>query len=171
MGTIASGRRRRLRFAPLSNRPVAQHGGRTISNLRNCYWEDTLRFRIPVGTITNPGEAPPKEVLIEGGKMQFTVDAYERNWKARQACIVFHGTACAICGFDFSKVYGEIAKDFIHVHHFKAISAQDGPYEVDPQKDLVPVCPNCHSVLHMKTPCYELNEVKSLLGSANRDCW
>jgi hypothetical protein len=125
--------------------------------------------RIPVGTITNPGEDPPKEVLIEGGKTQVMVDAYERNWKARQACIVFHGTACAICGFDFSKVYGEIAKDFIHVHHVKAISEQDGPYEVDPQKDLVPVCPNCHAVLHMKTPCYEVDEVKSLLRSANRD--
>jgi hypothetical protein len=125
--------------------------------------------RIPVGTITNPGEDPPKEVFFEGGKTQVMVDAYERNWKARQACIVFHGTACAICGFDFSKVYGEIAKDFIHVHHVKAISAQDGPYEVDPQKDLVPVCPNCHAVLHMKTPCYEVDEVKSLLRSANRD--
>lgn len=125
--------------------------------------------RTPVGTIVNPGEDPPKEVLIEGGKTRVMVDAYERNWKARQACIGFHGAACVICGFDFSRVYGDIAKDFIHVHHVKAISEQDGPYEVDPQKDLVPVCPNCHAVLHMRTPCYEVDEVRSLLGSANRE--
>ncbi len=28
-----------------------------------------------------------------------------------------HGTVCKGCGFDFEKTYGDLGKDFIHVHH------------------------------------------------------
>ena len=36
----------------------------------------------------------------------------------------------------------------IHIHHIKPLFEIGETYEVDPVKDLIPVCPNCHMVLH-----------------------
>jgi 5-methylcytosine-specific restriction protein A len=49
---------------------------------------------------------------------------------------------------DFEKMYGEIGHGFIHVHHIIPISTIGEEYKIDPIKDLVPVCPNCHAMLH-----------------------
>ncbi len=53
---------------------------------------------------------------------------------------------------------------FIHVHHLKPQSSRGGEYEIDPVLDLVPVCPNCHAVMHRRreTP-YSLEEVCAFL--------
>jgi len=59
-----------------------------------------------------------------------------------------HGTACAVCGIDFEKVYGELGKGFIHVHHTVPIHTIGEEYTINPEKDLIPVCPNCHAMLH-----------------------
>ncbi|MDD2368307.1 MAG: HNH endonuclease [Sulfuricurvum sp.] len=104
------------------------------------------------------------ETLIEGAKKQITVNAYERNPKARQECVKKHGYICAICKFDFEKSYGEIGKNFIHVHHLREISSIAENYEVDPEKDLIPVCPNCHAMLHKQKPAYTINEMKKMLN-------
>ncbi len=100
--------------------------------------------------------------LIEGAKKQVIVNAYERNPKARQECIEHYGTKCFICGFDFEKIYGEIGKGFIHVHHIKPLSEINEEYEVNPIQDLRPVCPNCHAMIHKKKPAYSINEIQSL---------
>jgi len=36
------------------------------------------------------------------------------------------------------------------VHHLVPISKIGKKYRVDPIKDLRPVCPNCHAVIHLK---------------------
>ena len=71
---------------------------------------------------------------------------------ARKKCIEHYGAKCAVsnCGFDFEKLYGDIGKGFIHVHHLTQLSDIGQGYEVDPIKDLRPVCPNCHAMLHQK---------------------
>ena len=54
----------------------------------------------------------------------------------------------------------------IHVHHLKMLSECEGGYEVDPIKDLRPVCPNCHMVIHCKEEgCYTIEEVKAMLNN------
>jgi len=112
-----------------------------------------------------PEEIPCEEAekYTEGSKKQIVVNAYERNSKARQACIEIHGTCCIICGFDFGEVYGEEFTGKIHVHHIKPLAEIDDEYEVDPENDLVPVCPNCHMILHSKKEAYSLDEVKIFL--------
>lgn len=60
------------------------------------------------------------------------------------------------------KVYGEIGRGFIHVHHKVPLSSIGKEYELDPIKDLVPVCPNCHAMLHRKEPPYDVNDLKEL---------
>jgi len=93
-----------------------------------------------------PEEVP--ETLKEGAKKTVTVNSYERNLSARNACIKHHGLACIVCQFNFESFYGAKGKGFIHVHHLVAISDIGEEYEIDPIKDLRPVCPNCHSMLH-----------------------
>ena len=49
-----------------------------------------------------------------------------------------------MCGFDLVSRYGELGDGYIHVHHLKELSSLRRSYQVDPIKDLRPVCPNCH---------------------------
>lgn len=87
----------------------------------------------------------------EGASHQTTVTSYERNPFARQKCLDKYGYSCQICGINFEDKYGAAGKDFIHVHHVEFISSKGGKsHQVYPEKDLLPVCPNCHAMLHRK---------------------
>ncbi|MBY0147745.1 HNH endonuclease [Neobacillus niacini] len=93
----------------------------------------------------------PEEVsegLEEGKRKTINVNVYERNPLARKKCMDFYGVQCQICNFNFEEKYGEVGKDFIHVHHIVPLHQIQGDYKVDPIKDLIPVCPNCHAMLH-----------------------
>jgi|GEM_PF-928459 len=103
--------------------------------------------------------------LWEGTVSRITVNAYERNARARQLCLEHYGANCAVCGFDFGKQYGVVADGVIHVHHLKPISEIGEGYKIDPINDLRPVCPNCHTVIHLrKDPPYSIEEVRAFLS-------
>jgi 5-methylcytosine-specific restriction protein A len=76
------------------------------------------------------------------------VNRYERDPEARRACIAQNGLNCAACGFSFEATYGDIGKDFIHVHHVVPVSQLGSDYQLDPLTDLVPLCANCHAMVH-----------------------
>ncbi|MDY3530176.1 HNH endonuclease [Riemerella anatipestifer] len=107
-----------------------------------------------------------KEILFEGAKKTITVNAYERNSRARYLCIKHYGTHCQVCNFDFEKTYGDIGKDFIHVHHLTKVSDIKEKYEVNPIEDLIPVCPNCHAMLHRQEPPFTVEELKKILQNS-----
>ncbi|MBS1515576.1 MAG: HNH endonuclease [Bacteroidetes bacterium] len=114
--------------------------------------------------IDDPGENLPEESYFEGAGKQITVNRYERNGEARLACLEIHGYECTICGFNFENRYGEIGKDYIQVHHIESIASKNGEeYEINPETDLIPVCPNCHAMLHRKTPPFNTEELKQIL--------
>lgn len=117
-------------------------------------------------TFDSPEEVPVTATHTEGSVRQVTVNAYERSSAARAACLSHYGHSCSVCGFDFEKTYGTIGKDFIHVHHLKEISSIGQKYHVDPVQDLRPVCPNCHAMLHRRTPAYSIDELKQVIFSA-----
>jgi 5-methylcytosine-specific restriction protein A len=71
---------------------------------------------------------------------------------------------CKVCGVDFGDRYGEQASGFIHVHHKIPLSEVDEEYRVNPIEDLVPVCPNCHAVIHMGDEMKSVKEVRHMLG-------
>ena len=103
------------------------------------------------------------EELLEGEAETVVLNKYERNIKARKACIAYHGTSCSVCGMDFGKFYGPEFAGMIEVHHIVPISSIGKEYVVDPIKDLVPVCPNCHFALHSKKDrVYTIEELKAL---------
>jgi len=108
-------------------------------------------------------EVSPEAIYKEGATTQITVNAYERNAEAREACVARYGTACAVCGFDFGQVYGELGERFTHVHHLRNLATIGEEYEVDPIKDLRPVCPNCHAMLHREVPAMSVKKLKGLM--------
>ncbi len=90
----------------------------------------------------------PNQQIPEGAKSRVIVNRYERSQEARKQCLSVKGYKCVVCGMDFEEMYGELGKGFMHVHHIKPISEIGQKYEVNPINDLVPVCPNCHAMLH-----------------------
>jgi predicted HNH restriction endonuclease len=107
---------------------------------------------------------------LEGAVRHVTVNAYERNQEAREACLQHYGRSCVICGFTFLRTYGAEAADYIQVHHIKPIARAGGAYALNPVKDLRPVCPNCHAVIHRRDPPFEIAEVKRMLSRAAAQC-
>jgi 5-methylcytosine-specific restriction protein A len=104
------------------------------------------------------------EGLSEGAVSQVQINRYERSRYNRSLCVNFHGDKCRICGFDFSKKYGDIGTGFIHVHHITPVSKLGSDYIIDPINDLIPVCPNCHAMLHKKDPPYTMEEIKGMMN-------
>lgn len=85
--------------------------------------------------------------LFECGVKQVTSNRYERNPDARKRCIEKYGIRCHVCDMNFQEVYGEIGKGFIHVHHIIPLSSRKKQHSVE-GANLIPVCPNCHAMLH-----------------------
>ena len=103
------------------------------------------------------------EELIEGKQKVVTVNTYERNSIARSLCIKYYGLCCSVCDMNFESVYGKLGASFIHVHHVVDLSIIKSEHIVDPIKNLRPVCPNCHAMLHQKKPAYLIEELKSII--------
>ncbi len=99
---------------------------------------------------------------IEGATKRVYVNVYERDPRARAACINLYGVACAVCGFDFQKKYGAIGEGFIHIHHLEPLARQAGKHAVIPATDLRPVCPNCHAMLHTSDPPLAIEDLVKL---------
>lgn len=89
-----------------------------------------------------------REGQTEGRIRQVTVTRHERNPALRQLCLQKYGYVCQVCGMDFEERYGEIGRCFIEVHHLNPIANTDGEHALDPENGLVPLCSNCHSMIH-----------------------
>jgi predicted restriction endonuclease len=122
--------------------------------IANYYNLDIKEEAIFNNSQTIPASITPIEaeasLLPEGSKKTIFVNKYERNPEARRKCIEYYGTVCQICSFNFKDFYGDLGDGFIEVHHKKPIFEIGETYEVDPIKDMIPVCSNCHSMLHRK---------------------
>lgn len=114
--------------------------------------------------IEYPSEVSARE-FEEGGRRTASVNTYERDRAARLECIRVFGCRCAVCGFDFQASYGEIGTGFIHVHHLVPIAQIGKSYQVVPHRDMRPVCPNCHEMIHTKTPPFTIEEMRDILRS------
>jgi hypothetical protein len=104
-----------------------------------------------------------KEGAIEGERQLYSQTRIERSESNRKRCIQIFGLQCQVCMEKMTDRYGELAKDFIHVHHIESI-AQHGPRWIDPSKDLITVCPNCHSMLHRTDPPILPNKLRKIIG-------
>lgn len=114
-------------------------------------WADrTVGMMLTLLNIENMESVDKKH--SEGGRSQVLTNRYERNPVNRQLCLLANGYRCKICGFDFEEQYGKLGHNFIHVHHIEKVSSHDESYYINPEMDLIPVCPNCHAMLHRVDP-------------------
>jgi len=104
------------------------------------------------------------ESAKEGQPSLRFVTTYERSPVYRKAALLIHGTRCKACGFEYGNFYGDYAKGFIHVHHVNPVSQVKVPMAINPATDLVPLCANCHSVIHRrKDKTLTIDELKGLI--------
>ncbi len=109
------------------------------------------------------------EGLPEGAKSRVEVNKYERNRFNRAACIEILGDSCVACGFNVEETYGAMGKGFIHVHHVNPVSEIGAGYKINPVEDLIPLCPNCHAMVHRENPPLDIDKLKSVRAKHSKD--
>ena len=177
-------------FFPFSVAVSHRINGKTLEqipeNRAKNYWRDGVRIADPflyneIATLAGIEldiVAPEQEdesdqdgltsSLVEGGKKITYSTRYERRPELRRAAVRLHGTTCFCCDLSMEKIYGDMAYGFIHIHHLKPLSLLAGPQPVCPQTDLVPVCPNCHAMIHLGGQLRRVNEIRGMLGKPPR---
>lgn len=120
-------------------------------------------FDLAAATVNFPDELPEAGQFLEGAKKAVTVNVYERDPSARAACLRRWGMRCTVCSFDFKATYGDLGDGYIHVHHLRPLSEVGAAYEIDPVRDLRPVCPNCHAMLHRTVPALDIEALQEIL--------
>jgi 5-methylcytosine-specific restriction enzyme A len=116
------------------------------------------------------GTVPPKlaeeidnGTYTEGAPVTIVLNKYERDPSARRACLAYYGYQCQGCEFDFEMAYGSRGAEYIHVHHLVPLGQTKAVRIVDPISDLVPVCPNCHAIIHRDVTMLTISELKKIL--------
>jgi hypothetical protein len=63
------------------------------------------------------------------------------------------------CEFDFLDTYGELGRNFAHVHHRRSLAKRKASRTT--LSDLAIVCANCHAMLHRRGECRSLQSIKA----------
>ena len=109
--------------------------------------------------------------VTEGAERELHVTKYERSAKARELCIAAYGYTykCEVCGMRFADHYGERPhgkKPYVEVHHIirhADLSKDTGKHPVNYKDELIPVCANCHRMIHyLGEEMMHPNELKDL---------
>ncbi|MCW4469137.1 HNH endonuclease [Flavobacterium sp. MFBS3-15] len=96
-------------------------------------------------------------IISEGLKIYTERSVYERSKKLRGYAIDYFSQdgriSCNCCSFNFEDFYGiDCGKGFIEIHHTKPIfkyEEQDINTTIEQaMKNLIPVCSNCHRMIH-----------------------
>jgi len=111
-----------------------------------------------------------ENILIYEGMQKITQSkVYIRSAELRNAAIIKYTKngriKCNICCFDFEEFYGDYGKGFIEVHHQKPVFMfNDSEVEKtikDALGNVVPVCSNCHRIIHRIRPPYLVSDIRS----------
>ena len=108
----------------------------------------------PAGQTSHEDNSQPEEAgqpRKEGAVTQVCVTHYERNTEDRRKAQERDGYECQVCHMNFVDTYGEIGKGYIEVHHLYPVCNMGENYQfdpLDPEKGLVCLCSNCHSMIH-----------------------
>ncbi len=106
----------------------------------------------------------------EGKRLEYYTTKYERIPKYRREAIRFHGYNCKICGGNFEKKYGALGRDYIEIHHTKPLFSLDEEIIPNPETDMMPVCANCHRMLHRrKFEIMDPEELKRIVEENRED--
>jgi len=102
------------------------------------------RRKLIISGKTDPSDP---DSYLEGNPQERLVRRYERSRAARNACIIKYKAICAVCGLCFGEKYGDEFEDLIQIHHLNPLGFRKAR-KTDYEKDLRPICPNCHAMAH-----------------------
>lgn len=111
------------------------------------------------------------EAQVEGNLKIVESRKYERSRYNRAICLHHYGFSCRGCGTRMAEKYGPLTKEIIEVHHIVPVSQMEKPKRLDPIKDLVPLCPNCHSVIHSQSSPMSVLELRGKTGFVADDIY
>lgn len=147
----------------ITKMPIAVEGDASCTEAANMWGSLMMGMVLSLADIVPLEQDSDVSGYREGNVKRTESNRYERNPLNRKLCLSAKGYNCSVCGMNFEKEYGEIGYHFIHVHHIVPVSQIGAGYIIDPMNDLVPVCPNCHAMLHRKNPPYLLDEFMKLM--------
>jgi 5-methylcytosine-specific restriction enzyme A len=100
----------------------------------------------------------------EGAKVVRISRSAERDPRLRSQAVRIHGTNCLGCGFSFGKAYGSWGENYVEIHHMTPLG--DGiERQTDARTDLIPLCANCHRMVHRRPGiCLSLEELRALMS-------
>lgn len=114
--------------------------------------------------IIEPAPIPEEKEKVEEEKIEKTTLI-----ALREECIEYYGAICEVCGFDYGYVYGDEFEKIIPIHNLKGDDTPVDLEDIDPHKDLVPVCHNCHEMLHRQNPPYTIEALKKKIEQQNKN--
>jgi 5-methylcytosine-specific restriction protein A len=116
-----------------------------LTLVRRCRSCDAIRSDI---RMEPTAQEAPVRLKHDLHSTTIAVNIYEWDPQAVAICLAHHGAVCRVCAVDLRRRYGVIGEGYMHVHHLRNLTDRDVAYVLDPINDLVPVCPNCHAMLH-----------------------
>lgn len=141
----------------------ADHGDKEL--IKNTFYKAS---ESEVGLAHEFGFDPNDEGFKEGKeklrihlvkeRKPYLVKQAKEEWRRQQNGKI----SCSACNFSFSEAYGKLGDGFIEAHHTKPISSLTPDSIVKPS-DLVPVCSNCHSMLHRNRPWLSVDELRKIV--------
>ena len=102
---------------------------------------------------------------VEGTSKEVLSRKYERSRFNRNIALQIHGSNCKGCNFNFRDFYGDVGEGVIEVHHLTPVHLMEEARVVDPRTELVPLCSNCHSIVHRTDPPFTLSELRGMIVS------
>ena len=107
------------------------------------------------------------ETVVEAEEWRAKLRIHLRRERSRKLVDQFKSTLadfrCDVCEFDFETVYGPLGSGFIEAHHRIPVSQLlDG--QTTKITDLVPLCANCHRMIH-REPSLTVENLRALIKS------
>lgn len=149
-------------------------------NARSTAWRDEIEWSfaevasVVIGVIISllpldrredevAGELTSVDFDEEGAVERRMVNRYERSRSNRAIAILAHGRRCTVCGFEFSVAYGDWARGYVEIHHLEAMHLMSTPRIINPIEDLVPLCSNCHRMVHRADPPISPSDLRRII--------
>jgi hypothetical protein len=99
--------------------------------------------------------------------LPISINAYEQDPLARLLCLRAHGSVCKVCSIDLERIYGRLGIAAMHVHFLPPLERLGPDHMLDPVRDLIPVCPTCHTMLHRgREEALRIEDLKAIMEQA-----
>lgn len=158
---------------PAYDRPGFQAVSRVDREVWDFFGRDLERTRVAAAAIRaasllglQPSSEEEENFADEGALLYRLHRARERNRSLvmkKKAQTVGRGVPldCEVCGFNFERVYGKQAAEYIECHHRRPLSLS-GPTTTR-LEDLALLCANCHSAIRASRPWLSVEELSELV--------